>query len=79
MVGSQVYSSQKKEDARSAPPSPFVALPNASERKPCMKYLDAWQVGDVWLSVRDGAVCPRCGFYANEHGLAPSPPVPETP
>ena len=38
-----------------------------SERKPCPKYLDVWRVGDEWLKVPAGAVCPRCGFLKSEH------------
>lgn len=37
------------------------------QRQPCQKFLDIWRVGDEWLKIPDGAVCPRCGFMEAEH------------
>jgi hypothetical protein len=38
-----------------------------SAPNPCPKYLDFWRIGNEWLKVPEGNVCPRCGFYKDEH------------
>lgn len=45
------------------PPVDRVIAP----RQPCEKYLDIYKVGNEWLKIPEGNVCPRCGFLKEEH------------
>ncbi len=53
-----------------------------SAPQPCERFMDFWKVGEGihgYVKTPPGAVCPRCGFYREEHPASPSVEQAKTP